>query len=687
MDVILQILNAGGRFSEFVFGVAQHLTDDEAPGLLSLAILGFLGGALVELTISSRRRMAALKRLLRIIREAGKGKEFAEADRRLGRLANSFAGSGDRSRRSVGAAWREFRETVVEDGDEEGTTTLRNSVRPSSFFNAEDLNFGAGFRRNLPGLFVTVGLFLTFLGLIAALQAVNIRPDAGNLEMREALNALLGAAKAKFTMSLTGLLSSIVFTIALRSSLGRMERHIHGICAAIEERLSFISPEDLALRHLRSAERREKQMASIGQELVEKLGEPLRNELPAAVAESLGASLAPIFDRVSKIGVEGAGEVVSGLSARISGDVERALGAASASLSAAGDRIEAIVGRIDGSPGNGSALGISEAAKRMTEAAESIVAKLDRSTEETAAASGDDFGRLLEKINAALDGILRNTGDGAAAMRDAAAEMKANAATFRERLDDAAKGAEAVRDSARLAVDEAGQAISGAGQAMIETLSRSGSAILDASSQFSEKVRAEIVAPLDLVADRMERLRAGMESGADRFERATGDLDRIGEASRSAAGALASATRDLAEAAEPLRSGVEGISRSVESLERSTGQAGEAVAAGARETAATAARNLEIAHEMLGGERKAVEAVLAGLKAALERMEAQGERPDDMDEKLGGAFRQFAEQVEKAIGSLADHVGKMNGEIAPAIDKMHEIVDRAERFVPKTRNS
>lgn len=686
MELILQVLHVGGRFSEFVFGLAQHLTDDEAPGLLSLAILGGLGCALVELAVSSRRRMSAMKRLLGIVRDSGNGMEFADADRRLARLADSFAGSGDRSRRSVGAAWREFRETVVEDRDEEGTATLRNTVRPSSFFNAEDLNFGAGFRRNLPGLFVTVGLFLTFLGLIAALQAVNIRPDAGNLEMREALNALLGAAKAKFTMSLTGLLSSIVFTIALRSSLGRIERNIHVICAAIEERLNFISPEDLALRHLRCAERREMQMSSIGQELVEKLGEPLRNELPAAVAESLGASLAPIFDRVGKIGVEGAGEVVSGLSARISGDVERALGAASASLSAAGDRIETIADRIGGNPQN-AAPGMGEAAKRMAEAADRMVAKLERSAEGNVSSPGEDIGRHLEKMTIALDGILRNTEDGAAAMRDAAAEMKANAETFRERLDEAAKGAEAARDNARLAVDEAGQTISDAGQAMIDTLSRSGTAILDASSDFSEKVRAEIVAPLDQIAERMERLRAGVEAGADRFERATGDLDRIGEASRSAADALASATRDLAGAAEPLRSGVEGISRSIESLEQSTGQAGEAVAAGARETAATAARNLEIAHEMLGGERKAVEAVLAGLKAALERMEAQGERLDDMDEKLGGAFRQFAEQVEKAIGSLTDHVGKMNGEIAPAIDKMHEIVDRAERFVPKTRNS
>jgi hypothetical protein len=46
---------------------------------------------------------------------------------------------------------------------------MRNAVRPSLFSSAEDLGFGPGWRRILPNLLLAVGLFLTFLGLIAAL--------------------------------------------------------------------------------------------------------------------------------------------------------------------------------------------------------------------------------------------------------------------------------------------------------------------------------------------------------------------------------------------------------------------------------------------------------------------------------------------------------------------------------------
>src|SRR5699024_8159332 len=89
----------------------------------------------------------------------------------------------------ISTAWNEFRETLIVD-ETPDQPVLRNSVRPSAFFNLEDLHFGPGFSRHLPSLFVTVGLFLTFLGLISALQAISIDADATSQEMRAALNDL-----------------------------------------------------------------------------------------------------------------------------------------------------------------------------------------------------------------------------------------------------------------------------------------------------------------------------------------------------------------------------------------------------------------------------------------------------------------------------------------------------------------
>jgi len=71
--------------------------------------------------------------------------------------------------KSVAEAWKEYRETHVVD-DQDGTFVVRIAVRPSQFFNLDDLHFTQGFWRIVPELLVTVGLSLAFLGVISALN-------------------------------------------------------------------------------------------------------------------------------------------------------------------------------------------------------------------------------------------------------------------------------------------------------------------------------------------------------------------------------------------------------------------------------------------------------------------------------------------------------------------------------------
>lgn len=670
--IFAEILRFGGTVSDSVFLIAQQLTGDNAPGLLSLLIIVFLVVARLQLRYTTRHRVNAMNRFLGKIQETNSEHEFALAVTQLDQIAKSYIDSGSRNRKPIGVAWREFRETIVSD-DSDGTLVLRNSVRPSSFFNVDDLNFGAGFWRNLPGLFVTVGLFLTFLGLIAALGAINISPDADSRQMREALNALLGAAKAKFIMSLTGLLASIIFTITLRRANGRIERSIYYTCNAIEERLSYLSPEDIALRQLKLVEGQEEKLKSIGLELVEKLGEPLRKELPAAVAESITQSMAPILGEVSKVGVQGVGNLVSDLSERLSGDVERALGDASANLSAAGDKIAMIADRLDRNVGNVDQ-SMGDATRRMAEAAEGMVSKLNASIGENQTALNDNADRLLNIMNETLEGIRRNTEEGAVAMRQVAAELKATSETFREQLGVAAdEGAKAVQVRMQEVGVEAGKAITHAGQSIMGSIAKNGSDILGAASkEIVEKTRQGILVPLSGISDQMKDIQAKMGSGAERFERTASNLTE--------------ASGELAGVAAPIRSLIDSMSKSIKSLEESTVRVGNVVAASARETAVTAEQNLKIAQEMLGGEQKAIVATLENLRMIVQRMESHGKQLDEVDEKLGEAFQQFTTQVEKAIDSLSTHVSNMNEELGPAVDKMHEIVDRAEQFVPKTRS-
>lgn len=149
-------------------------------------------------------------------------------------------------------AWKEYRETHIVD-DQDGKLVVRNAVRPSQFFNLDDLHFTQGFWRIVPGLFVTIGLSLTFLGLISALNSMSTSLDDGG---SAALEGLLTIASAKFIMSLTGLCCSIVFTIGLRSGTSQLEKTVHSLNSLIEKRLTFISLEDLSIRQLIEVDKR-----------------------------------------------------------------------------------------------------------------------------------------------------------------------------------------------------------------------------------------------------------------------------------------------------------------------------------------------------------------------------------------------------------------------------------------------
>jgi methyl-accepting chemotaxis protein len=674
----------GTGMSQFIFWASSFLTQEQMPGWISILILCWLALSVLMVLLSTRQKIDTLRWLNGLIAKTNNEEEFTAQSPRIDSEVKSR-----RTRKGyahITAAWSEFRETLVLD-ETVSPPVQRNSVRPSSFFNLEDLHYGPGFYRHLPGLFVSVGLLLTFLGLISALQAIGsgLSIEATPEEMRGALNDLLGAASAKFIMSLTGLLASILFTIVLRTSMGRVERDIHLLCARLEERLSFVSLEGVALKQLAIARGQEDSFKRIGLELVEKLGEPLRKEIPETIAASIGTAMAPLLERVGKAGADGVGQMVNDLSSRFSEDVGRALSEASTQLSAAGEKIARLSDRMDQSSGRmGQEMESSVA--RLARAAEDLTARLASAAETTDGTLNAGAEKLLGIMNETLEGIRRNTSEGADALREAADAMQTSADSFKERLEAAAEsGSAAVRSRMETAGAEVSGAVSLAGKELVEAVSRSGADLLSATGSFGDKLRQDLVAPITEVVEQLDQMATRLKDGSGQIATAAGNIRAGGEATRVAAEAVSTASRDLQTAAGPIRGSIEQIETSVTSLSKSTERAADTVTRSARETAEGAARILEAAKSALGGEQKLLEATLAKLGEALTQIERQREQIDDMDEKLGSAFEEFTKHVRTAVDTLFGHVRTMNGELAPAIDKMHEIVDRAEKFLPESR--
>ena len=83
--------------------------------------------------------------------------------------------------------------------------------------------------------------------------------------------------------------------------------------------------------------------------------------------------------------------------------------------------------------------------------------------------------------------------------------------------------------------------------------------------------------------------------------------------------------------------------------------------------------------------RLMVSKVLIGQQDMIEAFKGQGDRLDDMDEKLGVAFEQYAEHVENQLDQMKQHARDLTEKLSPALDKMREVVEHAEQFIPESR--
>ena len=603
---------------DLILGLADWLREPQAPGLVSLALLLTL--VLLSGTVFYRnwRRIAALRWLIGHVTSTSSREDFRQSLPELNRQAAEAAERPRGPRKEVATAWMEYNETMVLDEDE---TIVRNSVRPATFFDPEEMGFAAGFSRAVPGLFVSVGLLLTFLGLISALAAIEGQLDDA------ALQALLAAASAKFIMSLTGLACSIVFTVVLRWQMLKVERSARRLGHALEKRMRFDSLEDLARIQLRETRAMRDHVRQVGQEIVADLGRPLREDLPAAFRGAITEALAPVLEQVGRTGQDGVRDLANSLGEQVTESIGAAMRDAAERLGQAAERLEAISG--------GLGQGAQAAGDAMGEGAE----------------------RMLRAMFEALEEIKRNTGESVAAMTAAAEGMREAADGFGRSIEAAAtSGAEAARTRMAGAAEEAGDEI---GRAANEV----GAPLRDLAGGLT--VAAERAAE---GAGRLERMAQAIERGSVAFERT---------------GAAAEGTaRALSEAGAPVAASARALSQSSTALMETMA----ATLDGAREANLSAARQaeavLEEARAVLGEGHAGVTGALRGIEAAVEAFRGQGDRIDEIDEKLGRAFERFAAEVAAQVDTMASRTDQIVAAFEPALGTLQTVVEQAERFAP-----
>lgn len=652
---LIQTIGLHVRF--IVLNGAAILRAEYAPGIVTLLLFGLLIVCCSMFGLQTIAHVAAIRQLDRAIRKLKSGDELSSHFNELEQQINGFRSP---SAKKIAVVWKEFAETLIIQ-DEGGKPVYHNSVRPSAFFNLEDMGFGAGFWRHVPGLFVSLGLFLTFLGLVSALDSM--ASGAGGTIGAQQLNTLLTVASAKFIMSLTGLLCSIIFTLLLRSQLALAEGAAHRLAEGIEERLSFLSLERLAADQLAAIRAQREFMQTLGHELVAELGRPLKEDIPRAISSSIEIAMRPLLDQVGKAGTDGVGAMVESLSTRVADDVGRALGDASRHLAEAGDRIAELSARMDQSSGKvGDELNI--ALIRVSEAVAGIRDTLGEAARDTGGTFNAGAEKLLGVMSQTLEGIRENTSAGAAAMSAAAADLRQAGERFRQQIEDASRTG---GQSAREHIEAAGQEI--------------GRIASDASA----KAASGILAPLDEIANRMTDVASQIAATSTNFRLLAESVKSGADASVLASTTFRSASQDLGTAAAPIRSAVESMENSISALTESTRSVSITISRAADSTARTAADALAAAQAVLGSEQRAIENSLDGIGVALERLREQGNRIDDIDGKLGRAFDIYTQQVAGAVDGMRQHVQDLQLTMQPAIDTLKSVVESAEEFMPQSR--
>ena len=148
------------------------------------------------------------------------------------------------------AKWTEYFYSVKPDPISGRPST---PIDPNTVFNIESLNLTLRNFERVAALFVSVGLVLTFMGLVAALQqsgAAILSAGSDDAEIKASLSDLLIILSSKFILSITGLLCSIVINLAIDQRLKYNRHCLARLNTALARTVDFM-PVEIILRDIK----------------------------------------------------------------------------------------------------------------------------------------------------------------------------------------------------------------------------------------------------------------------------------------------------------------------------------------------------------------------------------------------------------------------------------------------------
>ena len=380
----------GETIVDLILWMASILRSKSAPGWVALLIFGAWVLTAYKYHLNSRQfrnAVAAAKAFFPVSSD----EKISEA--RLISIDQKFKGSEASSGVDgrLATAWGEFRETTVD--PTEDSEVLHNTVRPSYFFNIVDLGEDSGWWRSTPALFISIGLLLTFLGLVAALDQTGQVLDSSSVGTESAtagLTTLLQVASAKFIMSLTGLLCSILLTVQMRRTEKKKNADLHSLCSKIEDGCAFLSEQAILHEMTNLAKEQVVQLQTFNTELVAQVARPLKEELPNAIRNAIELAMAPAMEGFSRDAGRSIESMTGTVSEQITGGVQSAVEEMSKTVGVASNTFESIAERLNHSS--------AEVTRNFSVASDTMVSDITAATSSMRESLQEPLTELINRV-------------------------------------------------------------------------------------------------------------------------------------------------------------------------------------------------------------------------------------------------------------------------------------------------
>lgn len=542
---------------EAFFNWATGLFNDPAFPYRVAEWMAFIALVLVvaALILTAAKVLLIRKRtkvLTQVVQESGGIQECrTEFHKRFSAIDNQFGRSSSKIGEGIGEkklrlAWLEFAESLLEPDDH---ALRKNTVRPQAFFlralrGPQWLEFWGN-------VAVGVGLFFTFLGLVAALQKANAGISAGDMgAMQTSLAELLAVASAKFITSIMGVGVSLVLKICGKALSAWLNRALHAVCHNLEMCLLYVSTQTLAAKQLAVAEA----SRDLLKEQAHEIGMQFGKQIQPLVLEMQRAGEAQ--REAIQTGIGGiVGEEVQAMSASLNG-LAGTLGGLGGQLEQSGQVASQQIGQaaaslqslVDELPRRLSAAS-SEAADALAQAGQASAAQV-AALQDGFAQTATDLGRLAPF----LENWERVAATSTDALRAALAELGASLTQFSgmaNRLRDANRDLRDTLEASDMRLQTGLQSVSlandNAGQ-LAQTLAESEASMGAAWEGYSERfegVDASLGEAVQSVAQTYADYHAGMSEHARMLDKHFGD----------AVSSLASVIEELRDALDEAQAG------------------------------------------------------------------------------------------------------------------------------------